>query len=122
MPTGSDNRYVIIDPMKAARLLRIARRRAGLSQRDLAQLTGVAQPAIARIERGVVSPTVDTLDRLLAGAGATLEASPRLGIGVDRSLIAEMLRRTPEERLLAAATAARGVASLVEAIGRGPRP
>jgi transcriptional regulator with XRE-family HTH domain len=92
-----------------------------MSQRDLARVTGIAQPAIARIERGVVSPTVETLDRLLAGTGTALELSPRLGLGVDRSLIAEMLRRTPEERLVAAASAARGVAGLVEAIGRGPR-
>jgi transcriptional regulator with XRE-family HTH domain len=93
-----------------------------MSQRDLARATGIAQPAIARIERGAVSPTMDTLDRLLAGAGATLETTPRLGVGVDRSLIVASLRRTPDERLLAAATAARGVAALLEATGRGPHP
>jgi transcriptional regulator with XRE-family HTH domain len=107
--------------MQAARMLRHARRRAGMSQRDLARVTGIAQPAIARIERGVVSPSVETLDRLLAGAGTTLEVAPRIGVGVDRSLIAVMLRRTPEERLLAAASAGREVAALVAEVERGRR-
>jgi transcriptional regulator with XRE-family HTH domain len=92
-----------------------------MTQRDLARVTGIAQPAIARIERGAVSPSTDTLDRLLEGAGAALEVGRRLGIGVDRSLIAEMLRRTPEERLLAAATAARDVAEIATAGRRARR-
>ena len=79
--------------------MRKARRRAGLSQRELAGLTGVAQPTIARVERGVEVPRVDTLARLLSACGESLEALPTLGIGVDRSLIREMLRRTPAERL-----------------------
>jgi transcriptional regulator with XRE-family HTH domain len=92
--------------MRAARLLRYSRRRAGLTQRDLARATGVAQPAIARIERGAVSPSIDTLERLLAATGVTLEAMPRLGIGVDRTLIHAALGRSPEERILAAGRAA----------------
>lgn len=80
-------------------MLRKARRRAGLSQRELARLTGVAQPTVARIERGQEVPRIDTLARLLQACGESLEARPRLGVGVDRSLIREMLRRTPAERL-----------------------
>lgn len=90
-----------------------------MSQRELARVTGIAQPAIARIERGAVSPTVGTLERLLAGTGSVLELAPRLGVGVDRSLIAETLRRTPEQRLLAAAVAARDVAAFAAAAERG---
>jgi transcriptional regulator with XRE-family HTH domain len=92
-------------------MLRYARRRAGLTQRDLARATGVPQPAIARIESGVVTPSVDTLERLLAGAGATIEVAPRPGIGVDRTLIREALGRTPEERVLAAGQAGRSLAA-----------
>jgi transcriptional regulator with XRE-family HTH domain len=92
--------------MKAARLLRQARRQAGMTQRDLARATGVAQPAIARIERGAISPSIDSLERLLAATGVTLEAVPRLGIGVDRTLIRAVLGRSPEERILAAGRAA----------------
>jgi transcriptional regulator with XRE-family HTH domain len=107
--------------MKAARLLRSARRRAGLTQRDLARVTGVAQPAIARIERGTVTPGVETLERLLAGAGATLEIGARPGIGVDRTLIRESLRRTPEERVLAAGQAGRSLAAWMAEVRRAGR-
>ena len=86
-----DNITVIIAVMKAARLLRQARRRVGMSQRDLARVTGMPQPAIARIERGAVTPGLDTLERLLAGVGMTLEMVPRPGIGVDRTLVREAL-------------------------------
>src|SRR5688500_7720149 len=91
--------------MTAARILRHARLRAGMTQRDLARATGVPQPAIARLERGRVTPGLDTLERLLAGAGSTLEVVPRLGVGVDRSLIRAALQRSPEERILAAGRA-----------------
>lgn len=80
-------------------MLRKARRRAGLTQRSLAARTGVAQPTVARIERGLEVPRVDTMQRLLEACGETLEAGPRRGLGVDRSLIREMLSRSPAERL-----------------------
>jgi predicted transcriptional regulator len=72
--------------------------------------TGVPQPQIARIESGAVSPRMDTLERLMTGAGVTLEVSPRIGQGVDRSLIRESLARSPEARVQAAETAARNLA------------
>jgi predicted transcriptional regulator len=95
--------------VKAARLLRTARRRAGLSQRELADAAGVAQPAIARIESGRVQPRVDTLDRLLEACGWDLEVAPRLGIGVDRTVMRRLLRLTPMERLELAVADARGL-------------
>lgn len=103
--------------MQSARLVAYARRRAQLSQRELSKRTGVPQPAIARIERGRVSPTVATLDRLLAGTGQTLDLAPRLGIGVDRTLIRAALGRSPEERLLAAGAAGRSLAAFRAAVG-----
>jgi transcriptional regulator with XRE-family HTH domain len=91
----------------AARLVRDARRRAGLSQRQLAVAAGVPQSTVARIELARLSPRVDTLDRLLAAAGQALSTEPRLGIGVDRTQIRELLRLTPGQRArLAAADAA----------------
>jgi transcriptional regulator with XRE-family HTH domain len=101
--------------MTAARLLRNARRRAGMSQRQLADATGIPQPAIARIERGGATPRIDTLERLLAGTGTALEVAPMLGIGVDRTLIRECLKRTPEERVTAAAVAARNLEAFLAA-------
>lgn len=83
----------------AARMLRHARRRAGLTQRALAAKTGVPQETIARIEATRVDPRVSTLDRLLEGCGYGLEHRPRLGIGIDRAQIRERLALTPGERL-----------------------
>jgi transcriptional regulator with XRE-family HTH domain len=108
--------------MKAARILRHARRRVGMTQRDLARVTGMPQPAIARIERGAVTPGLDTLERLLAGVGMTLELVPRPGMGVDRSLVREALALMPEERVLAAGQAGRALEAWKrEADGGWPR-
>jgi transcriptional regulator with XRE-family HTH domain len=83
----------------AARILNMARRRAGLSQRELARRSGIPQPSISRIERGVVSPTVDTLERLVQGCGMELEPVDRpREDDVDRTLIREHLSMTPAER------------------------
>jgi transcriptional regulator with XRE-family HTH domain len=93
-----------------------------MSQRDLARVTGMPQPAIARIERGAVTPGLDTLERLLAGVGMTLELVPRPGMGVDRSLVREALARMPEERVLAAGQAGRALEAWKrEADGGRPR-
>lgn len=55
-----------------ARALREARKRAGLSQLDLAQCTGIPQPTISRIERAATNPTVETLAQLAQGLGCHL--------------------------------------------------
>ena len=49
-----------------------ARKAKGLSQQELAELTGVKQPAIARLENGHISPSVDTINKLLAPLGKRL--------------------------------------------------
>lgn len=56
----------------AAALLRGARRRAGLTQRALADAAGTSQAAVAAIESGRKQPTVATLDRLLLATGTEL--------------------------------------------------
>ena len=83
----------------ASRMLRHARRRAGLTQRQLAARTGIPQETIARIESGRADPRVSTLDRLLEGCGFGLEHLPRLGIGIDRTQIRELLA-VPQDRRL----------------------
>lgn len=107
--------------MDAGRMLRYARRNAGLSQRGLADRVGVPQPAVARIERGQMSPRVDTLDRMLAGAGMTLQLAPRTGQGVDRTLIRASLARTPEQRVTAAGRAGSNLAAFLAETRRGRR-
>lgn len=103
--------------MIAARLLRHARRSAGLSQRALGEVAGIPQSTVARIELGRLSPRADTLDRLLRAAGRTLADEPTAGVGVDRSQIRELLKLTPVERLRLAAADA----SALEAITRRRR-
>lgn len=83
----------------AGRMVRNARIRADLTQRQLAAKAGIPQETIARIERGRVDPRVSTLDRLLEGCGYGLESMPRLGIGVDRTQIRALLASSPSERL-----------------------
>jgi len=83
----------------AGRMLRNARGRARLTQRELASKVGIPQETIARIETGKVDPRVGTLDRLLEGCGFGLEHMPRLGIGIDRTVIRRLIELTPSERL-----------------------
>jgi len=56
----------------AGSAVRAARRRAGVSQAELAARSGTSQPAIARLEKGQVSPTVITLDRIARALGTDL--------------------------------------------------
>lgn len=53
-----------------------ARNARGLSQRDLAELSGVKQPAIARLESMQATPKIDTLLKILNPLGYTLSIVP----------------------------------------------
>jgi transcriptional regulator with XRE-family HTH domain len=81
-------------------LIKQARQRHGLTQRSLALRAGTDQAAISRIERGEVSPTVETVERLLAAMGETLrlESMP-FERHHDPLHLAAMRQRTPAERL-----------------------
>jgi transcriptional regulator with XRE-family HTH domain len=83
----------------AGRMLRESRARARLTQRQLAEKSGIPQETIARIERGRADPRVNTLDRLLGACEFGLEVLPRLGIGIDRTQIRARLDLTPDKRL-----------------------
>ena len=86
--------------MSAGELLREARLRHGLTQKQLAIRARTSQAAISRIERDVVSPSVEMLARLLdlLGEELVLEASP-VDYGHDRTLLAQNLQRTAAERI-----------------------
>lgn len=62
--------------MTAAQLVRVARRGSGLSQRALAALAGVRQPALADIERSAHDTRGGQLDRLVEAAGYRLAVLP----------------------------------------------
>lgn len=95
---------------EAARLLRHARKRAGLSQRALAAKAGVPQPYVARIESSRTDPTVSSLSRLLRACETTLEAMPGSGAGIDRTVFT--LDLSPAERMADAADSAAWIAAL----------
>ena len=69
--------------MDVATLLRDTRRRAGLSQRELARRAGTSAAAVCLYERGDRRPRVDTLERLLAAGGATLSLDALVGPVID---------------------------------------
>ena len=62
----ADAEYRVIEEMIRARSA------AGLTQEALAERMGTTQSAIARMEGGRVSPSVDTLRRYAAAVGKTL--------------------------------------------------
>lgn len=83
-------------------LVREARRRAALSQRELARRAGTAQSVVARIELGQTNPTLETLIRLLSAAGFDLDAHLTPRPVVDSHMlddVARILRLSPEDRL-----------------------
>ncbi len=53
-----------------------ARKEQGISQRQLAEMSDVKQPQIARMERGDANPQLETLLKVLAPLGMTLAIVP----------------------------------------------
>ncbi len=85
--------------MDGGLLIREARLRAGLTQAELARRAATSQSAIARYERGDVSPRVDTLDRIVAACGLELRPSLVVGDeGHDRSMAFRSMDRSPAQR------------------------
>ncbi len=123
-------------------LLRRARTRADLSQRELARRAGTAQSVVARIEGGQTSPTWATLQRLLGATGLEL----RVALGerasvpdttgvpvtdpvtqaylrdVDRTLLKGNLRKSVTERVQALAALQRLAVEARGAVQRSRRP
>lgn len=86
-------------PGAACRLLKGARTKAQLTQRELAERAGVPQATVGRIESGASQPKLETLLLLLNAAGFELELRPRRGEGIDRTLIRQQLELSFEERV-----------------------
>jgi transcriptional regulator with XRE-family HTH domain len=73
--------------MDTAKVLREARRRAGLTQAELAERSGTSQATISAYESGAKHPSVETLSRLLAETGSRLvveEGSPAVATRSSR--------------------------------------
>ncbi len=79
----------------AVELARLRERR-GLSQTELAKLTGMKQPQIARLESGAHFPAFPTLQKLLGVLGAKTETKAierALALVVEEHELAQPLRR-----------------------------
>ena len=57
-------------------MLRELRRRHGLDQKELARRVGTEQPAISRLERDRLSPSLETLNGIFEAVGETLTVKP----------------------------------------------
>ena len=67
LPNGTKPAYEAIRAVIAARLA------CNMTQKELAEKTGIRQSNISRIENGSASPTIDTLARIAAGLGKQLK-------------------------------------------------
>lgn len=88
--------------MRGGDLIREARRRAGLSQRQLAERMHTAQSVVARWESGATTPSFDTVVRAVRACGFELDVHlvpAAEGFEHDWSLAEQNLALTPEERL-----------------------
>lgn len=82
------------------KLLAGARRRAALTQADLAKRLTISQAAVAQLERSDSNPRVATLDRALRATGVELVLTTRpRRPSIDESLIRQQLELSPAERL-----------------------
>jgi uncharacterized protein len=81
----------------AGALIREARRRAGLSQAELARRAGVSQPVISAYESGRRAPGLSTLTKLVEASGHRLQvglvAEPGLRRGLPDTPVGRRLRR-----------------------------
>ncbi|CAN5334948.1 hypothetical protein BH20ACT5_BH20ACT5_08820 [soil metagenome] len=79
-------------------LIREARRRAGLTQRELAERAGTTQSAVARAESGRVDPGFETVRRLMRHCGFNLLVALDPYDDSDLWQARQLLKRTPEQR------------------------
>jgi transcriptional regulator with XRE-family HTH domain len=89
----------ILSSMTSATIIRNARRRAGLTQVQLAGRMGKSQPEIGRWERGEVQPSFETLQRIVAACGLELVAQTYNADDSYDAHISDMLRLSPRERV-----------------------
>ena len=85
--------------MIGGELVREARRRAGLTQRELAERAGTTQSAIARLESGRTSPSLEHVEWLLKLCGFSMIVS--LAPYDDSHLVQAKanLRRSVDQRI-----------------------
>ena len=85
--------------MRGSQFVREARRRAGLTQRQLAARAGLSQPGLARIESGSSAPSFERVIQLVRACGFDLDVHV-VPLDEDAIALAEQnAERSPDERL-----------------------
>lgn len=87
--------------MRGGELVRLARRRAGVSQAQLARRLGTKQPVVARWETGSRSPDYDTVLSAVRACGFDLSAQLLDFDPQEEAQIQFWLSMTPLDRLAA---------------------
>jgi transcriptional regulator with XRE-family HTH domain len=96
-------------------LVREARRRANLTQTELAKRAETSQPAIARWESGRTAISLDDVRRLVALCGFDLEVALVPGDDNDLAQAARLANLSGEQRLDRNARVSRQLAALRQA-------
>ena len=106
--------------MDVARLVRDCRLAGGLTQQQLAIRAGTTKTAISRLEAGRLSPTFETVPRLLECMGHHLEATALpMTPSCDPAQLDAVAGMTPTERLDHALTSQASLAGLLGAVSDG---
>jgi transcriptional regulator with XRE-family HTH domain len=85
--------------MHAGALIREARRRAGLTQRELADRLGTTQSAIARLERGGTEPSYERVAEAVRVCGMDLVPQLLSADDADWSVASSNLTVGPDARV-----------------------
>jgi transcriptional regulator with XRE-family HTH domain len=85
--------------MSSATLIQQARRRAGLTQAELAARAGTTQSAVARWERGASRPTTERLQALVEACGLELQLGLAAPDDEDLAALRRNLDLTVDERV-----------------------
>jgi transcriptional regulator with XRE-family HTH domain len=107
--------------MRGHSLVREARRRAGLSQAELARRTGTTQSAVARLEAGRGAPSLERITELVRACGFDVEV---MLVPLDDSALAQARRNRalpPDARLRRVTDIAAFIDAGREAVGAAER-
>jgi transcriptional regulator with XRE-family HTH domain len=88
-----------------------ARKRAGITQAELAKRLGTTQSAIARLESGPVSPSFDRVVAVVEACGFELDLWIHPANSAERATIRRNLTLSPSERVARVVTMANFIRS-----------
>jgi transcriptional regulator with XRE-family HTH domain len=85
--------------MRSSDLIYSARRRAAITQAELARKLSVPQSQISRWERGAVVPSLETLQRIVRACGLALVVGVATRDDSYDLFVSRALDRSPAERI-----------------------